>query len=201
MPHNLLELAANATYAVSVFLAARNSVHTWWIGILGCILFGLLFYDSRLYADVVLQFFFVGTSLVGWLGWAKAFYGLPIRTSSRDQILGSIALSVAVTAAWGWMLHRYTDAYAPFADSAILVGSVAAQILLMRRRIETWYAWILVDLVAVPLYASRGLVLTALLYAAFTANAFVGLQRWRSEMRRVQAAQGVVAASPGGGQG
>lgn len=50
-----LEIAANVTVAASILLAGRNSVHTWWTGIIGCTLFGLVFYEARLYADVVLQ--------------------------------------------------------------------------------------------------------------------------------------------------
>ena len=60
-----LELAANAVTATSIFLAARNNVHTWWTGIIGCTLFGMLFWDSQLYADVLLQAFFVATSVYG----------------------------------------------------------------------------------------------------------------------------------------
>lgn len=50
-----LEIAANAVMAASILLAARNSVHTWWTGIIGCSLFGFLFWHTRLYADVLLQ--------------------------------------------------------------------------------------------------------------------------------------------------
>jgi nicotinamide mononucleotide transporter len=44
-----LEISANAVNALSILLAARNSVHTWWTGILGCALFGAVFFLSRLY--------------------------------------------------------------------------------------------------------------------------------------------------------
>ncbi len=64
--------------------------------------------------------------------------------------------AVAVTAAYGALLHRFTDAYAPFADSAVLAFSVVAQLLLMQRRLETWGFWLLVNTVSVPLFASAG---------------------------------------------
>jgi nicotinamide mononucleotide transporter len=56
------------------------------------------------------------------------------------------------------------------------------QLLLMRRRIETWWCWLLVDTVAVPLYLARGLVVTAALYAAFWLNAVAALWHWRREL-------------------
>ena len=42
-----LELAANVLITVSILLAARNSVHTWWTGILGCALFAVVFHGAR----------------------------------------------------------------------------------------------------------------------------------------------------------
>jgi hypothetical protein len=40
---------------------------------------------------------------------------------------------------------------------------VIAQILMMRRKLESWWVWLLVNTVAVPLYYSRGLHLTSIL--------------------------------------
>lgn len=67
----------------------------------------------------------------------------------------------------------------PFLDSILLAFSVLGQILMMERRVENWWAWLLVNTLAVPLYASRGLQVTSILYAAFWVNALVSLSRWR----------------------
>ena len=64
-----LEISANLITTASILLAGRNSIHTWWTGIIGCVLFGVLFYDARLYADVALQVFFLATSISGWWAW------------------------------------------------------------------------------------------------------------------------------------
>ena len=80
---------------------------------------------------------------------------------------------------YGWLLWRFTDAYAPFIDSIILAFSVLGQLLLMDRRVESWWCWLLVNTIAVPLYASRGLNVTAVLYAAFWINAVVSLRHWQ----------------------
>lgn len=61
----MLEIAASTTITLSIFLAGRNSVHTWWTGIIGCALFAILFYQVKLYADVLLQIFFLIASGVG----------------------------------------------------------------------------------------------------------------------------------------
>lgn len=176
-----LEVAANVFTALAIFLAGRNNVHTWWTGIVGTALFGVLFGLTHLYADVALQLFFVVTGILGWWKWVRGDHGepLPITHATRASLAWGIPLGIAATAAYGAMLHFYTQAYAPFLDSTVLVFSIIGQILMMQRRVENWAFWLLVNTIAVPLYFSRGLHLTALLYAAFWINAIVSWRNWR----------------------
>jgi nicotinamide mononucleotide transporter len=178
---NWTEVTANAFVAAAIFLAGRNSIHTWWAGIVGCAVFARVFYEARLYADVTLQGFFILTSLYGWWRWRHGQDGaaLPVRFSPPRLLAGWGSGAVAVALGYGWLLYRFTDAYAPFLDSLVLAFSVLGQLLMMERRVENWWAWLLVNTVAVPLYASRGLTVTAVLYAAFWINAVVSLMRWR----------------------
>jgi nicotinamide mononucleotide transporter len=178
---NTAEIAANVFVAAAIFLAGRNSVHTWWTGIIGCSLFAFVFYVSRLYADVTLQIFFILTSIVGWWKWMRGNEGaeLPVRFSRPSSLLAWAGVAALAAMGYGVLLHRFTDAYAPFLDSIVLTFSVLGQLLMMERRVENWWCWLLVNTIAVPLYASRGLRLTAVLYAAFWVNAIVSLVKWR----------------------
>lgn len=180
-----LEITANALNTISILLAGRNSVHTWWTGIVGCVLFAALFLEAKLYADVTLQVFFVVTSAVGWWNWRSGpkRAELPVRHVAPLPLVGLLAAGVVVTAGYGGLLHRFTDAYAPFVDSVVLAFSVLGQFLLMGRRVESWWCWLLVNAVAVPLYWSRGLHVTSGLYAVYFVNAVVSLLRWRTLAR------------------
>jgi nicotinamide mononucleotide transporter len=176
-----LEVSANAVNALSIFLAARNSVHTWWTGIVGCALFAALFFGSRLYADTLLQAFFIATSVTGWWQWHTRRSGatLPVTRAGRRLVGISIVAAIAVAAVYGYVLWRFTDAYAPFVDSLILALAVIAQLLLMYRKYDSWWFWLVVNTLSVTLFAVRGLWITAALYAAFWVNALVALGRWR----------------------
>lgn len=182
---SLLELACNGLNTASIALAGRNSVHTWWCGIAGCALFGVLFYQSQLYADATLQLFFIGTSVAGYRLWRSGRRGSELAISRAPRrllfLLGSAALGVVL--GYGALLHRFTDAYAPFVDSAILAFSVMGQLLLMRRCLETWACWLLVNTLAVPVFWLRGLHLTALLYAAYWLNALIAWRHWRGQLQ------------------
>ena len=124
------EWAANGMNAVSIVLAGRNSVHTWWTGIAGCALFAWAFFSARLYADVTLQAFFVGTSALGWWHWRSGGEGaeLPVRNVSAGAALAMAISAATVAAGYGWILHRFTDAYAPFLDSVILAARQASSL-------------------------------------------------------------------------
>lgn len=184
-----LEIVANALNAASIVLAGRNSIHTWWTGIAGCILFGWVFFAARLYADVTLQGFFVITSAIGLLRWWRrgSQPARPVTHTSAVQLTAFAACAVATSYSYGSLLAHYTDAAAPLADSVVLCFSVLGQLLLVARRLESWWCWILVNIVAVPLYASRGLYLTAALYLLFWVNAWVSLLHWRRLAAQVYA--------------
>lgn len=182
----MLEIAASTTITLSIFLAGRNSVHTWWTGIIGCALFAILFYQVKLYADVLLQIFFLIASGVGWWQWLYGEHGneKPISRAGLKNIALLMPLGWVIASMYGALLHFFTDAYAPFLDSGILVFSVIGQWLLMHRRLECWFFWLLVNSIACPLYASRELYLTVFLYAAYWVNAIYAFWYWRKQLRQ-----------------
>jgi nicotinamide mononucleotide transporter len=180
-----LEIAANVCNTASVVLATRNSVHLWWTGIIGTALFAIVFVDADLLASATLQVFFVATSIVGWVHWARRGDRpeLPVRHASLQRLAVHAALAVPAVALYALVLERHTGAVATGWDSFVLGASAFAQYLLMGRRVETWPGWLVVNTVSVPLYLSQGLRLTAGLYALYWVNAWVGWAQWRRELR------------------
>jgi nicotinamide mononucleotide transporter len=55
----------------------------------------------------------------------------------------------------------------------------------MARRVESWWCWLIVNTIAVPLFLSRHLHMTAALYAAYWVNAVISLRHWRRLAREV----------------
>lgn len=184
-----LEIWANVFTIICIVLAGRNNVHTWWTGIVACVLFGELFLQNQLYADVSLQVFFIVTSIIGWAEWTRYSGSVPTRpigsisTLSRRMVVSIGAIAVWVTLVYATMLHLYTNAYLPYVDALVMTLSIIGQLLLMRRDIETWLFWIAVNVISVPLYASKGLYLTAALYAGFLVNAIISYYHWKRLMK------------------
>ncbi len=199
-----LEIAANLFNLLSVWFSARNSVHTWWSGIVGCALYAVMFVGVRLYADVTLQIFFIGSCIVGWWHWKtgaalvlpsgsgsdgagergiaaavdRVSTELPITRVAPATALAFAVLAMLAAAGYGWLLYSVTDADYPFIDSSVLALSILAQLLMVARKIETWPVWIAVDCIAVPLYAVKGLWVTAAVYAFFLVLVVMGWVHW-----------------------
>ena len=93
-----------------------------------------------------------------------------------------LGLTLIASIGIGFVFDRYTDAHVPYWDAGCAGISVAAQILMMKRRIESWHLWVVVDVVYTALYATKGAWLTVILYAIFAVIAVGGLREWRKSV-------------------
>jgi nicotinamide mononucleotide transporter len=98
--------------------------------------------------------------------------------------LGWPALVVFGFLLWGYLMASHTDAALPYADAFTTVASLVAQWLMARKKLESWLFWILVDLVAIGIYWSKGLYMTSGLYLAFLIMATIGFLVWRNSWLR-----------------
>ena len=190
-----LEWVAAGLGIVNIALLVFRSVWNFAFGIASVAIYIFVFWETRLYAEAGLQVFFVAAQLWGWWLWLKVGgegAGSPGRVPVRWLDWRSRGVWVLVTAALslnlGWVMHRFTDAAMPYADSAIAGASVAAQILLGFRRIENWALWILIDIGAILLYIDRGLYPTAGLYGGMMVMSLFGLKEWVEAQRKSAAA-------------
>jgi nicotinamide mononucleotide transporter len=177
-----LEIWANIFNLMAVYLAAKNHLSTWPIGIVGCVLYGVLFFDAKLYADVTLQVFYTVTALYGWWAWSSGGENkteLPVTRSTKKSLLTQSAFGLLGGLAYGYFLKLSTDASYPYVDSLILTFSIVGQLLMTKRKIECWPVWILVNTLSIPLFIVKGLNLTAAVYGLFWINALWGHFQWK----------------------
>ncbi len=168
-----------------VWLAARQNVLNFPMGILNTATFLLLFADKKLYGDAALQAMFLSLNAYGWWHWFagdKARHELTVsQLSPRGWIFVAVATVCVVPALQQLLLYNQDSA--PFWDAVITTLSVIAQVLLNRKTLENWTLWIVVDLISIPLYVSKDLYLTALLYLIFLGLCVSGWLAWRRSLR------------------
>ena len=186
-----LELVAFVSGLLSVWLTQRMHIANWPVGMFNVVCFAFLFVDAKLYADALLQVAFFVLGAYGWWSWVrtKATAGsLPVTRASLAEIFAVVLLALVFTALAASTLMAWTDSPAPWPDGSVLVLSLLATWAQARRRIESWVLWIVVDLISIPLYWSRSLPLTAILFAVFLVLCIAGLLSWRKRLVPVGAA-------------
>jgi nicotinamide mononucleotide transporter len=179
---NPTEGVAVVSGLLCVWLVTRQSIWCWPVGLIQVSLYVWIFYEAKLYSDVLLHVVFIVLQVYGWQHWVRngrSDKPLPVIRLNRSGAIFSIAVGTAGTAVLGLCMRHFTDASLPFWDAGIAAFSLVAQCLLARKYLENWFVWIGVDVVAIGVYTSKQLYLTAGLYAVFLALCFVGLVEWR----------------------
>ena len=181
---SLTEALGFVSGGVCVWLVVREHLWNWPIGLANNIVFFILFWKSELFADMCLQVIYFALGLYGWIHWLR---GGPNRTQlevSRATPAEWIGVATFIPLATLGLreLLIMANGAAPFWDAITTVISLAAQWLLCRKRIENWFLWITADLIYVPLYFNRQLVLTGILYAVFLLMCIAGWRAWHRQL-------------------
>lgn len=193
------EALAVALGIAYLLLAARESIWCWYAAFLGTAIFLVLFWRVRLYLESVLQVYYLAMAVYGWWHWRRPgdAGNRPIARWGLAAHGVAIALVLALAAASGWLLRRYTDAALPYLDAFTTWGSVVTTWMVARKILENWLYWIVIDSAAIVLYLDRGLTLTAALFAAYVVIAIGGFVLWWRHYRAAETAPGPVSAVRG----
>ena len=184
---NPYEIVGVTFGVVAVWLTTRQNVWCWPTGLVNVGLFIIVFGEARLYADMGLQVVYVVLCAYGWYEWLRGGpgHGRLAVSHGHPPVLGALAaLGAAGALAVGFLLHRHTDASLPWVDASTTSYSLVAQWMQTRKWIENWVLWMVVDVVYIWMYISKGLLLTAGLYAIFLVLAVVGFVEWRRSLIR-----------------
>lgn len=207
-PMSYLEFFGTILNITCVWLVARRNIWSWPVGIAAVLLFGALFYQIRLYSDFIEQIYYLVTGFYGWYVWTRS--GKPdsgadapdtsvVSMSVGEKVLTGAAIA-AGTLGLGYFMTRihvifpvwFPEAASfPYLDALTTVMSFAAQLLLVWKRFENWYLWIVVDVIGVWLYFEKDVKFVSLLYLVFLIIATNGLFSWRKAWKRNAVRAGV----------
>lgn len=180
-----LEVIAVIFGLLCVGFSVRQSIWTWPTGLVQVSLYVVIFYQAKLYSDVILHVIYVGVQFFGWYQWlhgGKDHGRLPVSELSGRARGGWITTAILGSAAWGSGMSSLTDAALPYGDAFTTVASLIAQWLMAKKKIENWLFWIVVDVVAVGIYTVKELYLTAGLYGVFLVMCVLGYRAWKRDL-------------------
>lgn len=187
-PISYLELIGTLSGLICVVLAARNNIHTWTLGIINVIFFFILFYQVRLYSDMILQIYFMYANIIGILYWNKATKkDNKITLLTINERIKYLYIIISTWILLGLLMNNIHNvlpsifpepASYPYWDSFTTVTSIIACWLLAKKKIESWLLWIVIDIICIVLYYQKGIMLMSIEYFIFLINAIYGLLLW-----------------------
>ena len=203
-PVSYIEFLGVVSGGLSTWLVARNNVWTWPMAIVSVGLFFSLFYQIRLYPDMLLQIFFLLTFLRGWWRWTHPEPdGTLVRHSGSEQTLRITQtpthqlivwllaglLATVVLGTFASNLHTYfpvvfsQPSAFPYLDSFTTVMSIVGTFLMIEKRLECWYVWLGVDAISTYIYFAKDIKLVGAEYFVFCFIAAFGIWNWTREYR------------------
>ncbi len=185
---NWVELLATIFSLIYVFFSVKEKRISWFFGFLCSALYIVVFFQSKFYADMSLQFYYLGVSVFGWITWKNIKHennaeSLHISTLNKSQFFQYLVSSIAIYAVYYLILKFLTDSTIPIMDSIVGALSVIATWMLAKKKIENWLLWIVADALALGLFIYKELYPTAVLFVIYTIMAVVGYFEWRKSLR------------------
>lgn len=180
---NWIEIVGAVLSLIYLFLSIKQKVSLWFFGIVSSLFYVVVFFQTKFYADMSLQFYYIFISIYGWVNWEKAKEQtgkeLPVRKASKRLWINLSIATLIIYCIYYLILARFTDSTIPKADSLVGALSIIGTWLLARKYIENWLVWIVVDGFCVGLYIYKGLFPTAILFVVYTILSIDGYWQWR----------------------
>jgi nicotinamide mononucleotide transporter len=174
----IIEFASVILAFLAIALGIRGTRWTWPLYFLSSLLYGWLFVEFDLFASASMQLIFMVAAVWGWFSWGREGARTPGRLTPTTRMIGVAGVLVL----WAGLapLLQSIGGVATWGDAFMLVGSLAAQILMVLQKMETWPMWIAVNTVGTVLYASQGLYFTSLFFAVLILMAITGWRAWQT---------------------
>ena len=178
-----LEVFAVITGVLYLILAAKESLWCWLFAACSTLAYLILLIQVKLYAESALQVYYLVMAAYGFYSWKnganKEDHELAIISGSFKFHVFSI-LSIGLgTAVLGFILASVTDAQLPYIDAFTTIGALLTTWMVTRKYLENWIYWFVIDGVAVYMYWTKELYLTAMLFAFYVVMVVVGFMGWR----------------------
>ena len=187
----ILGFTASVTGMLSVILVAKGKISNYYFGIINVVIYGFISYNSKYYGEAMLNIlYFLPMQIIGFMMWRRNNVNIDEskevkaeRMTAKEIILWSVLSGIAVIV-YGIILKKLNNTL-PMADSFTTVLSVTAMILMVKRYIEQWIVWIMIDIVAIYmwLFIKSDYNIT-IMWTAYLVNAVYGLYNWAKLYRR-----------------
>jgi nicotinamide mononucleotide transporter len=198
-----LEIIAVTMGVGSVFLSLKRNIWVYPVGIISTGIYVYLLYVFGLLGDCLINIYYTGMSIYGWVLWSKNTTDnvhINVSVASKKEwiqasllFIGSLLLVILVYYYKPWLdndfdlqgvtigLHHldWANWLDVFTTSVFLIGMW----LMAKQKLENWLFWIIGDLICIPMFVYKGLIFTSLQYFVFSILAIIAYFEWRKNYR------------------
>ena len=182
----VLQIVGTLLGLLYLWLEYRANIWLWIVGAIMPMVHGVLYLSSGIYADAMMQLYYVFAGIYGlyvWLrGTKRAEKVVNIQYTPTKWIIPLVVVYAVLHVVMYYLLSEFTDSRVPFFDSMSTALSIVAMWMLSRKLVEQWLVWLVVDAISVGLYLYKGIPITAMLYTLYCALALAGYMRWRKQV-------------------
>lgn len=174
-----IETIAAISNIIYVCGAAMHKRWCWYFAFVGSLLYVLVFAQHRLYLEACLQVFYMVVAVQGWYLWSisrekiDGITHLPVK-----QFMLHVGLLLPSAMCTAYLFLKFSDAGQPFLDATLTIFSIYATWMAVKKYLQNWLLWILIDSVSVVWFLSRQMYPTAFLFLAYVVMAVAGYVLW-----------------------
>lgn len=182
----LIEVIAVIFGLISVWYSMRVNILVYPTGIVSVVIYVYICLIAGLYADMAINFIYFVMSVYGWYNWLRPAENKPQRpvrfATKKQNSIAAIAALISFFAINHILIH-YTDSNVPAIDAFTTAVFIVGMWLMAEKKVENWIYWIIGDIVSIPLYFYKGLVMTSFQYTVFLVLAVLGFIAWKKEAK------------------
>ncbi|MCW5254041.1 MULTISPECIES: nicotinamide mononucleotide transporter family protein [unclassified Streptomyces] len=177
------DMIGNVIGLLGLALGWRRSIWTWPAQFLSGLILFTAFATAHLSGSAGKQIVVMAVAAWGFAQWSRGRRGgdgsIDVRFATWRERGALLGLAAAGTLAVGGLFTAFpTLSWDPWPDAYIFVGTVVAMYAQARGMVEFWFAWLLVDLVGVPLNFANGFAFSGFVYVLYGALVLWGLRDW-----------------------
>lgn len=187
-----LEYIAVFAGIASVWFSRIENILVYPVGLINTIIYIYLSFKFHLLGEATVNFYYTVMSIYGWILWTKKNqqqeHAVIITSSSakewRNQLLFFAFFYVTIFISLTYLKKGFAPGAIPWADALASATAFTGMWLMARKKVESWYWWILTNIASIPLYFVKGLVFTSVYYFVLFIMAIFGLYEWNKRAKK-----------------
>ena len=182
-----IEMIAVFSGIISVWYSKKENILVYPTGLLNTTIYIYISIKGHLLGEASVNLYYTIMSLYGWYAWTrvdptKQTFVLKITKSTlkevRNQLLFFTGFYVVIYFSLVYLKREFAPEAIPWADALASASAYTAMWLMARKKVESWFWWIITNMASIPLYFIKGYAFTSVQFIILLILAIAGWRSW-----------------------